>query len=439
MYSIIKDPNTGVNINISSIKGIKLINNYYKYINRKQIGGKNIAQGSYKCVFKPAIKCLGSKSRYGGRDWSDYISALTTYHDSKIELNMEKIRAKIDPREKFTIKIRKSCSVGELDQLNEEKESEFNSCTDAAKGNFLNGKWRPTKIPYLYPYSKYSNKSKDNEQPSDDLVLLISRYGGIDLLQLLENIKSNIDNIGNIYLNFSNVLYGLHKFSEAGYIHSDIYPKNILFDEKTYKFSIIDFGFTKDTMSIYDSYLYLHNTIDIKPANKANYRYWPIDSGISKLYLERQVNDLKNSIPISKGSRAYNTFRKPELIRALYKKHLDNRKEFIRQSILKLDVYSLGLTIQEFLLSKDMLHVLKSELKKKPSNKILIELLEGDESIWSQLVSLTEEMIDTDPTIRISIKAAHEKFLKITKPLKKLVKTKRNFRKRKIKKKRTRK
>ena len=161
MYSIIKDLNTGININIRSVEGIQLINKYYKSLvkNNRQSGGKAIGMGTYKCVFKPAIRCLGSKSRYGGKNWSDYISALTTYTDSQTELKMEKIRAKIDPREKFTIKIRKTCSVGELDQIKEEKISEFNACTNTNSGNFLNGKWRPTKIPYLYPYSTYSNKS----------------------------------------------------------------------------------------------------------------------------------------------------------------------------------------------------------------------------------------------------------------------------------------
>ena len=423
MYSNIKDPVTNLNINVRTPEGIAIINNYYKYLGgrKTQSGGKFIGQGSYKCVFKPAIKCLGSKSRYGNRKSGDYISALTTYDDSKTELKMEAIRAKIDPREKFTIKIRKSCSVGELDETNQERTAEFNSCTDPNKGNFLNGKWRPTKIPYLYPYSKYSNKSEDGSQPPDDLVLLISRDGGIDLLQLLEKMSVNAHNIKLIFLNFSNILYGLNKFSEAGYIHSDIYGKNILFDEKTRKYSIIDFGFTKDTMSLYDSYLYLHNTVDIKPANKANYKYWPIDSGISKLYLERQVKDLKTPVPISKGTRSYNEFRSPSLIRALYTKHLDNRKEFIKQSILKLDVYSLGITIQEFLLSKELLQFIKDELRKHPSNKVLVELInKGTDSITTKLEHLVKEMVIIDPIDRISMKDAHKKYMEIMKPLKKL-------------------
>ena len=120
MYSIIRHPSTNENIKLRSLDGINLINNYYKYL-KNQNGGKFIGKGTYKCVFKPAIKCNESKIRFGDKKSKNYISAITTYSESKIELKMEKIRAKIDPDEKFTVKIQKTCPIGKLDKRSESK------------------------------------------------------------------------------------------------------------------------------------------------------------------------------------------------------------------------------------------------------------------------------------------------------------------------------
>lgn len=58
------------------------------------IGGKFLDKGSFKCVFKPSIKCRGRGSRYGEEDGTEnqYISAIMTKDAIAEELGeMDKI------------------------------------------------------------------------------------------------------------------------------------------------------------------------------------------------------------------------------------------------------------------------------------------------------------------------------------------------------------
>ena len=62
---------------------------------------------------------------------------------------------------------------------------------------------------------------------------------------------------------------------DNGYVHSDIKPPNILYNIKSKKYFIIDFGLTKHRNDIYDDDIYYEYTI----GGENPYRYWPKDSG----------------------------------------------------------------------------------------------------------------------------------------------------------------
>ena len=54
------------------------------------LGGKFLDKGSFKCVFKPSIKCRGRDTRYGGELYNQYISAIMSNEavaDESVEMD----------------------------------------------------------------------------------------------------------------------------------------------------------------------------------------------------------------------------------------------------------------------------------------------------------------------------------------------------------------
>ena len=77
MYKFITDPLSNKKYKITGSKGKSVFEKYLK-----QMGGKYLGNGTYKCVFSPPTKCHKGKKRYGdksGDNPNNYISALTTH------------------------------------------------------------------------------------------------------------------------------------------------------------------------------------------------------------------------------------------------------------------------------------------------------------------------------------------------------------------------
>ena len=176
------------------------------------IGGKFLDKGSFKCVFKPSIKCRGRGSRYGEEDGTEnqYISAIMTKDAIAEELGeMDKIDA-IDPEHNFTLGgVVEDCEIGDFDPI-EEPESELSKCED------------------LY--------SPDNK----NLRNIILRYGGIALHKLPQTPEIMM----SLYYNFDKVLEDFIILRDNHFCHADVKPQNILFNPELGKYKLIDFGWS---------------------------------------------------------------------------------------------------------------------------------------------------------------------------------------------------
>lgn len=95
----------------------------------------------------------------------------------------------------------------------------------------------------------------------DEIFKIEYENGGIDLHELFK--EKNIKilekiNIGKFFKNFINIFEGIKTINEKKHTHFDIKHNNIVFNIKTYKFSLIDFGLLVKTEEIYysDNLLY---------------------------------------------------------------------------------------------------------------------------------------------------------------------------------------
>ncbi len=392
MYSHIIDPLTQKAYKLQSNKGISILQNYIN-----QAGGKYIGKGTYKFVFSPPIRCAGEDKRYNNTNKDNYISAITTYGESLTEIKNEKIRNKFDPKEEFTLKLLKSCKIGQLDSKTEKKK-EFSNCADPITGNFLS--------QYEYPYNQFDFHSPD------DLRLIINRNGGVNLKVLLKNLsklsnKDLVKLLPILFIKFKFIFKGLIKMGKAGYAHCDIKSGNILYNINKKKFYLIDFGLMSSFKKLFKKSYFIDYTINV-PYNGYYYYYWPIDVGVSATFLKRlkKSKDLNFSPPISEGPSRYNIYRNPKNIKELYYNNIDNPKVFIKNSKEKLDTYSLGITMKEFFLSNKIERLIKKLLKIYKTNNSLINI----KKMIPRLSELINEMTEINPIKRISIVKASQKY-----------------------------
>lgn len=392
MYSFIVNPSNKKIYDDKTRKSINKLTNHFQ-----QTGGKYVSKGTYKCVHSPPISCADKSDKYNS---DEYISALTTYPQAVSANKNENIKKQIDPEDQFTVKLIKTCKLGKLNPI-KESAGEFRDCTSITNGNFLSN--------YKYPFEYYDYDSEE------DLRLLISRNGGLDLSELIKeltkmDIKKVLIILPKLFKNFKNIFYGLSRFKEEEFIHCDIKPNNILYNIKTNRFNIIDLGLmTSFTKALTDEY-FIQYTINVVN-NTYYYRYWPLDAGVAALFLKRNKNktDINHSPPISQGPNAYDNVRNPKNIRKLYYDNINNTETFIKASKEKLDTYSLGVTIKEFLYSDDINLLINKISKTYPKNANVKKI----KIIHQRLLKLVDKMLNIDPFKRISIDSAHKEYLSI--------------------------
>ena len=393
MYSVITDPKSNIPYPVTSRVGLQILRKFMT-----QLGGEYVGKGTYKCVFSPPIKCLGESKRFGDKRSSEYISAITTYGETKQAKHNESLRAMFDPKHKFTLKLLKSCKVGALDAKTESVTA-FNKCSDPENGNFMKN--------YKYPFSRYDGDSVQ------DLRLLITRHGGIDLSHFSQELAQKTPKelkgiIGALYFNFKSILWGLTQFQKYKYIHCDLKPANLLYNPTTQTYYIIDFGLMVSFKEAFKREYFISHTINVTDTSYY-YRYWPIDAGVAAMYLNRGDSSWKlKRVPlISEGPSPYDDYRNPENIKKLYYDNMAGREKFIMNAKNKFDTYSMGMTMKEYFFSTDFTEALEklSRYCKKRSS-----IVKAVERLQAPLLELIHDMLELDPIKRLSCKTASKRY-----------------------------
>ena len=167
------------------------------------LGGRIRGQGTYGCIFQPALKCRGNKNKNSN---SSMVGKITSQQDAKNELEIAKILSKIH------------------------NSSDYVVLTEATK---------------CIPRVKSKQTDKDVEQCDllktmelDDTVQLKMPWGGYPLSRI------NLDPYVFDYVRFVEEILACGTFLVLNDLcHFDIWGNNFLFD-KMNKPKLIDFGFT---------------------------------------------------------------------------------------------------------------------------------------------------------------------------------------------------
>jgi serine/threonine protein kinase len=285
-----------------------------------QDGGKKIGEGTYGCVYKPALLCDGDSKRQ-----PDTVSKFMNKEEAKKEIEEMKNIHKIDPSFRFHIDGPSDC-----------KNPQFVPSID--------GNMRDCKNVSAYNKHTYTG--------------LNYKYGGIELSEFFEKnrwterrkYEDSQKMFTRFFCDMSNIIHGLKIMSDSGYGHFDIKPANVLVLEGKNKnrFNLIDFGLS----GYFDKY---KSDIFSFP-----YPFWPNDV----IYLEDKslvnksasIQSERLSYPYESKSKDYfkhfitpRGFKKLMFMSPLdvqvYKDYYEkvSPETFHKDNISQIDTYSVGL------------------------------------------------------------------------------------------------
>lgn len=272
---------------------------------------KYVSNGTFGCVFRPNVPCKSSEKS----SESKVSKLFKDSYDAYDEYNSQEEIKKIDPKSKFTVKPYDYCDINT---------SHFKKDIDKCDNFDDTVRWQ----------SKLSQ--------------IIYEYGGISLI----NAALTIDPI-KLFPSFLNIFQGLKVLKYHKQIHLDIKPANIVYNPKTKKMSLIDFGL----MTRFND-IYIPNKICIL---EYDYPYYPPEFDISLSYIDPNTYALDAKSINKKPQNAFK-FLGPFLDVYFDKKDLTRIHDEFSNEITKIgkksykylksdaiDIYSLGITMLECL------------------------------------------------------------------------------------------
>ena len=202
-------------------------------------------------------------------------------------------------------------------------------------------------------------------------VLILMKDGGIDLdmfaikIRDYDDTNENRNMMKNFWIEVERLILGIELFQQKDFIHHDIKPQNILFDEKKMRLNYIDFGLSESlnklkTESINSENRQSHEWWSYPPeykyANKKKYNLYHTSLELSDY--ENIVSTLstidKDSYDPDKisthlrGFLSYVVFWKDKYVedlKWLYTNGLDDYDLLIDKCFKTFDIYGLGFTL----------------------------------------------------------------------------------------------
>jgi len=292
-------------------------------------GGRQIASGTYGCVFKPQLLCKGETTRGNG------VSKLMEKKEAVIEIGEQNyVDTVIDPEFEFHLQPPIMCEIGDIDTTTDD----LTGC-HLFKGN----------IP---------------EDVNDKFAILQMRDGGMSMLDYFKKMSSrphlrNVENAMKFILGMENLFYGVEGFVKNQFLHLDIKPANIVYNESENRFNFIDFGLSVKSDNI-DKVLkkrrhvfelgYFVTPIEISFIANDDVNVEIADEILEQL--EDTYNNPKSSYRrFSKNYAASDIYLEP-LIPSIerYKPLYIEESQLLRIDMVdKIDVFSLGIVLLETL------------------------------------------------------------------------------------------
>lgn len=166
---------------------------------------KVLGEGSYGCIHLPSLTCNNKTNiKYN----NNYVSKSLIDNDSDIEKHHMNFIQKIDPTFEYHLKTGEECKLD---------------------NNKLNNK-------ALDKCSIFENRINNN-----NIKLLIMENGGLNIEEYSETIKTKKQSL-LFWIKIQKTIKAVQLYLKHNIIHNDLKGQNILFNEKTQKIAIIDFG-----------------------------------------------------------------------------------------------------------------------------------------------------------------------------------------------------
>lgn len=320
--------------------------------------------GTYGCVFRPGVSCTKGKAN----DRNTVSKVFKKSSTSKEEVSLHnKIVDKIDPNGLFTVKLLESCTVN----VNKFPETEIKKCK-----NFEITDRIKKKLPQIvYEYGGYDLKEAARRFPFEELFTgLIRIFGGITIMET------------------------------KGYVHVDIKPENMVYNNETKKLSLIDFGMATKADNLYireNDYIFQHP-----------YTYYPPEfpliankmAGIKICEKYQNTEFLMSYVKLGlmnyphKYSKCTDFLNELRELKKLEAKDVEG-KLYVP---MKIDVYMLGASILE------LLHLCEkhgtADINKNPE-------------FYADVLRLCRGMIETSPSTRLSSKEAYDQYMLVVKKI----------------------
>jgi len=345
-------------------------------------------EGSYGIVYgPPAFQCIDPDMNY-----KKNVSKLfkkRTNPDDIIKKYKSFNFDRIDPNEDYFIwKIHK-CELNE-DDIKKAGISLKSKTKTKSKSKSKNVNYDDN--PFMYESSKSKSKSKPNEKQ----IALNFSYGGLSLFKLLSGkrpIEKNIDNLKKYLIGLTNILQGIKILQENNIYHCDIKPNNIVFDEPTQKFKLIDFD---------SSIIHINNISDDNLSNYHSNQLTPLYSPPEFNFLkfhQKEINTIFRILGIKELSFSDThgeEYREEIRNKTISQEHL-NKLNMMYKSF---DIWSFGMTLYYIYKYFESVLVLKHDINQKIKS-IIKQFLVADYktrldidnalSIYSGFISSLEE------------------------------------------------
>jgi serine/threonine protein kinase len=367
-----------------------------------------IGEGSYGCIHKPSLKCKNKRTTYKKR-----VSKILPKRYAEKELKEYDVLSDIDKKHKYYLGNPILCEPAET----EYNEKSFEKCEKSV--------------------------GEDNKNLSDN-DLLIMKDGGINIQLFADKMKKiphseeSNEKIELFWIEFHRVLMGIQLFLKKGYLHYDMKPQNIVYDESAKRINIIDFGLMRKMSDVIEASKSSENHLGV-------YHWsYPFESNfINKHEFEKFKNlntEEKEKLykKITKEFKSNNdsSFRnflsemlinnsKPVIMDAFYKylegylkflqTELKDYDSFLKASLDTIDVYGTGIAIAyvnnhtQHLVDENFAKELR-ELSFKMTTPVLSERL-----TISRVIDAFENILNKYITEKRGVQFKKHKVVKITK------------------------
>lgn len=240
-----------------------------------------VNNGTYGCVISPNLPCSNTRSndKYVSKVFSSSRSALE-------EVEQMKIIQKIDPYNRFTIKMYESCNV---DAFNTIPEEEMIKCKNFQKYTHIPGKQQ---------------------------IQLIYENGGVDLAHVKDVMFEDL------FVDMQPLFAGLKVMNDNKVTHYDIKPGNIVYNDKTRKMKYIDFGLLHSTSINYNFELFIQKYGSMQPFVSYTYYYYPPEFQLYNSYKFESWQNVNSVVMDARKHDSYNNY--TQGYNLLYKVYLTN-------------------------------------------------------------------------------------------------------------------